>query len=226
VQTDARWPTAESRAHSGFGAGVEAVEEALNNPAMSYEWGRLMWWSSQNSAGIQALSAIAIALLTAALSGITLYYAWITRGMAAIMKQQIQAAFQPNVATSITFRAQGQSSVLGIPKDDSIHANFNVENKGSVPIKLVSVIMVVHFKTLAYRDATAVQDCANIVLLPSGNKEFSMMVSVPPNVTKDEPVRKVLVRCTDLTGCNQHTFMIADGSDDIKHQLGFQDNIA
>src|SRR5690242_4386716 len=107
-------------------AGVEAVEET----AMIHQWERLVYWASQNSAAIQALMAIAIVLVTGVLSAITLYYAVVTRRMAVLMGQQMEAAFQPYVDTAITFRAEGEGYTYGVQHDDTIFAHILVENKG------------------------------------------------------------------------------------------------
>ena len=188
------------------------------------EWGRLLWWSGQNSNAIQALSAIAIVGLTAALSGITLYYSRLTRRMAIAMEKQIEFSFQPNVATSITFRAAGESSSLGVRQEDSIYANVIVENKGSVPLKLDSLTMIVIFEKALFADASAiVGDASNLVLMPGSHKEFRLLANVPIDASRAKHHRRVILKCTDLTGLSKHTFEISDADSDVTHYLGFRD---
>ena len=61
-----------------------------------------MNWLDQNAGAIQALTAVAITLLTAVLIGVTWWYANLTRQMAKTMEQQMIAAFQPNIDLSFT----------------------------------------------------------------------------------------------------------------------------
>jgi hypothetical protein len=188
------------------------------------EWQRLVWWSGQNSAAIQALSAIAIVVLTAVLGGITLYYALITGRMARTMERQIEFSFQPNVLTAITFQAEGGGTAFGLRHEDTVYADIKVENKSNVPIKLVSVGMLVKFDNGVFPDSWSIKEAGDIVLAPGAHKEFSMMVDVPPRATRANYTRRVNLKCTDLSGVSRHTFSISDANADVSHSLGFADN--
>lgn len=185
------------------------------------EW---MKWAADNSAAIQAIMAIAMVGVTVALSAITAYYAVVTHKMATIMQQQMEASFQPSVEPAITFRAEGTSWDVSSIQDDTVHGGILVENKSSVPLKCHSIKMAVHFKRSTFRDVAKVQDCQNIVLYPNGQKEFGLTVNVPPKATDEDFIRKVQLRCTDLTGRSKHTFVISDDSKDITHYLGFRED--
>jgi len=100
------------------------------------QWERLVWWSGQNSAAIQALSSIAVVVLTAVLGGITLYYALITGRMARTMERQIEFSFQPNVLTAITFQAEGGGVAFGLRHDDTVYADIKLRIKATCRLSL------------------------------------------------------------------------------------------
>lgn len=199
-----------------------------------------MKWAMDNSAAIQALMAMAMVFVTVVLSVITWYYAKVTHQMATIMQQQVEASFQPYVDTAITFKAhgtgwfkvgekEGSSGFNMLQRDDSVYGGIIVENKSPVPLKLHSIKMDVHFNEAPFNQARfkdAVQECQNIVLYPGRQKEFDLIVHVPPEAINEKAIRKVLLQCTDLTGRSRHTFVISEDSKDTTHYSGFREDIS
>ena len=181
----------------------------------------MMKRAADNSAAIQALMAIVMVAVTVVLIIITGRYVILTHQIATIMQQQMEASFQRFVDTAITFKAQGKSHY---PQSDTVYGHILVENKSAVPLKLVSIKMAVHFKEAPFKDSVIVKDCQNIILYPSRQKELPLIVRVPPYVAKEEPIRKVLLQCTDLTGRSRHTFVISEDSRDTTHYLGFRED--
>ena len=93
-----------------------------------------------------------------------------------------------------------------------------------MPIKLVSVGMLVKFDNNVFPDSSSVKKAADIVLAPGAHKEFSIMVDVPPRATRAKYTRWINLKCSDLSGVSRHTFSISDVNADVSHSLGFADS--
>src|SRR5438874_390812 len=117
-----------------------------------------MDWLNHNAGALQALTAIAIALLTAVLIGVTWWYASWTRKMGVTMKDQAEsmqaqvkamqaqmiAAFQPSVGLAFSLRTTGSSGTpTGI--EHTIGGFVRCVNNGPQPVKVISVKIQITF---------------------------------------------------------------------------------
>src|SRR5664280_2756596 len=100
-----------------------------------------MQWLNENAAGVQAITAIVIALLTLALVYVTWWYATLTKSMALTLREQLAASFQPNVEMALTNRSHGQGSDERGGHSENVSGTFTVRNKGNLPLKVVTVAM-------------------------------------------------------------------------------------
>jgi HAMP domain-containing protein len=101
---------------------------------MAYEWGRLIWWLGQNAAAIQALTAIVVVLLTAALVFVTSWYVRLTREMSQTMNQQLAAASIPDIGIAFTRTLESVSRIEDVK--DEFAEDLQIQNKSTFPVKL------------------------------------------------------------------------------------------
>lgn len=182
----------------------------------------------QNAAAVQALTAIAITVLTAVLIGVTWWYAGLTQKMAktmqdqaSTMQQQMIAAFQPSVALGFSFRATGSS---GTPTgtEHMIGGFVLCTNNGQQPVKVASLTIDVTFQDGTLPKASMIIDGENLIIAPGANKQFVFDIVVPEAALELDHRRYAKLWCSDLAGVSQHTFAIADGDNDVSHYLGFK----
>jgi hypothetical protein len=180
-----------------------------------------MQWLNMNAGAIQALTAIAITLLTAALIGVTWWYAGLTQQMAKTMQQQMVAAFQPSVGLIFSLRTTGRNSTP-TGTEDSIGGFVRCVNNGQQPVKIVSLMIDVTFADGAFPNRSMTIDGENLILAPASPKEFVFAVVVPQTAIGIDHTRHAKLWCSDLAGVSQHTFEMNEGDTDITHYLGFK----
>jgi len=98
-----------------------------------------------------------------------------------------------------------------------------VNNKGSVPIKIVAVAMKVVFDNQAFPDQILTQDAQQRIVAPGQITEFPhLMLNVPLGSTAAKVEQLAQIHCSDLAGVSRHTFSVSDRSENINQSLGFQ----
>ena len=69
---------------------------------------RGLQWMNENAGAVQAIMAIIIVFLTAALTCVTCWYASLTRRMALTLERQLVGSFHPDIDLTLTNRFQGE----------------------------------------------------------------------------------------------------------------------
>jgi len=91
------------------------------------KWGRFVYWATQNSAAIQALTASATILLMILLAAITYRYMVLTRKQVRTSRRQLMLLAQPNILVETKVGAGMKQFAV------------NIYNKGAYPFRLRNV---------------------------------------------------------------------------------------
>lgn len=190
---------------------------------MTHQWGRLIYWLSegQNAAAVQALSAIVVAILTAALIWVTSRYVHLTKAIAETTRQQLAASVQPVLALAIL-----ESGILTRKGQAvSVSGRIGVKNRGSNPVKVVSISLIVQFKSPQkfLQIPCSITQRDNVVLMPE-EEDLQLFNKMLTEMTADEAGDYVLgagVDCTDLAGVSEHSFYV-DPQGQLRHFFGFR----
>ena len=183
-----------------------------------------MHWLNENAGGVQAITAVVIALLTLALVGVTWWYATLTRGMALTLKEQLAASFQPNVEMTLTDRFQGQGSDGLGGHHESVSGTINVSNKGNLPFKIVSIAMKLVFDKDAFPVQTLTADAKHRVVAPGQTTKLMPLTMDVPLGGSTAPYEQVAqIHCSDLSGVSKHSFSVSSREEgQINQSSGFQ----
>ena len=183
-----------------------------------------MQWFNENAAGVQAITAIVIVVLTFALVGVTWWYAWLTKSMALTLREQLAASFQPNVEMTLTDRSHGQGSDGRGGHSETVAGTITVRNKGNLPLKVVTVAMKLIFDKAAFPDQTVPQDAKHRVVAPGETTQFShLIINVPPGGSTAPYEQIAQIHCSDLAGVSKHSFSVSSQENNrTNHSSGFQ----
>ena len=183
-----------------------------------------MQWLNENAAGVQAITAIFIVLLTLALVGVTWWYATLTKSMELTLKEQLAASFQPNVEMALTDRSTGQGSDWRGGHTETVAATIIVRNKGTLPLKVVAVAMKLIYNQDAFPVQTMTVDAKQRVVAPDGETQFShLIIDVPPGGSKALYEQIAQIHCSDLAGVSEHSFWVSSREKNrTNHSSGFQ----
>jgi hypothetical protein len=198
--------------------------------AIAYEWGRLIWSLNHNAGAVQALAAIAVALLTAVLIGITWWYARSTREMARTMERQLNtserqsqtmerqlnaverqlaASFQPDIGLTFFHNTFGRFRRDNI-ETETVSGQLTILNRSAFPVKLQARHIIVWFSDPQYGFVQDDGYYADLFLAPNGTSEGLYQITVPPGAAGVERHRMVVVVFSDLAGVSQHWFSMTD----------------
>lgn len=182
-----------------------------------------MWgWLNDNSAGVQALAAVVIVVLTAALVSVTGQYVRLTKRIAETTQRQLSATIQP--VLSLVVLKEGLLTKLGLPI--KFAGRIEIANRGQQPVKVKSISAVVRlrsvksFEQLAYR----ISDCDNLVLMPNGPpdvRDFALQTELVWSAPTDVCSLGIYADCTDLAGVSEHSFYY-DPDSGLRHFFGFK----
>lgn len=187
---------------------------------MAFEWGRFVWWSTQNIVAIQVLNMFAVALLTATLIVVTAWYSRLTLRIARTMERQLFAAerqlvssFQPDLAIVLSGETKGRGfSRDENAREETISGFVELANRGTTSLKLHAVHVIVWFedaKFTSYQDNGYYADC---VIQPGEEHKSNYSVNVKRGISDVPFHRLVVVVCTDLVEISQHWFYTTDGN--------------
>lgn len=176
-----------------------------------------MQWFNENAAEIQAITAIVIALLTAALVYVTWWYA-------TILREQLAASFQPNVEMALTDCFRGEASDECGGHSETVAGTITVRNKGNLPLKLVTVAMKLIYDKAAFPVQTVTVDAKQRVVAPGETTQFILLtIDVPPGGTTAPYEQIAQIHCSDLAGVSKHSFSVSSREKDrTNHSSGFQ----
>jgi hypothetical protein len=181
-----------------------------------------MEWLNQNAGAVQAVMAVIIVVLTAALVGVTCWYAGLTRRMALTMEQQLAASFHPDIEMTLTNRFQGKGSNFGV-QSESVSGTIVVTNRGTLPLKVVSAAMKLVYDKNAFPDQRTTMDAQQRVISPGKTAEFTMILDVPLGASQAAYEQWAQIHCSDLAGVSKHSFSVSDRNKDVVNQFaGFQ----
>jgi hypothetical protein len=183
-----------------------------------------MQWLNENAAGVQAITAIVIVLLTAVLVGVTWWYATLTKSMALTLREQLAASFQPNVEMTLTDRFKGRGSDGHGGPSETVAGTITVRNKGNLPPKVVPVAMKLIYEKAAFSDQTVTVDAKQRVVAPGETTQFILLtIDVPPGGSTAPHEQIAQIHCSDLAGVSKHSFSVSSRERDrTYHSSGFQ----
>jgi len=185
---------------------------------VAYEWGRFIWWLGQNAAAIQALAAIVVVLLTVALVFVTGRYVRLTREMSQTMRQQLAAAFQPNIGIMFAQPLRSESWNNGVASD-GIADTLQIQNRSASPLKLHSVHISISFGDSRYQRCDKDFPFEDIVISPDYIKQIHFDITVPHTASQNRFYKLALVVCSDLADVNEHWFIKVDKGEISHHQF-------
>jgi hypothetical protein len=183
-----------------------------------------MWkWLNDNAGAVQAVTALAIMVLTAVLGGVTYWYAKLTQRMALTLEQQLVASFYPDVELVLKDKMQGSGVAFG-EEHASVSGTIVVKNKGNVPIKVISVAMKVVYDAAAFPPQTLTVDAKHRVVSSSQTTEFLLLtLEVPVGGSRGSNYEQIAqIHCSDLAGVSKHTFSVSNRHGEIIQSVGFQ----
>jgi hypothetical protein len=183
-----------------------------------------MQWLNENAAGVQTITAIAIALLTLALVGVTWWYAGLTKSMALTLREQLAASFQPDIEMALTNRFQGQGSDGRGGHSETVAGTIIVRNKGNLPLKVVTVAMKLIYDKAAFPVQTVTVDAKQRVVAPGETTQFILLtIDVPPGGSTAPYEQIAQIHCSDLAGVSKHSFSVSSREENrINQSSGFQ----
>ncbi len=183
-----------------------------------------MQWLNENAAGVQAITAIFIVVLTFALVGVTWWYATLTRRMERTLREQLAASFQPNVEMALTdcFRGEGSDERGG--HSETVAGTITVRNKGNLPLTVVTIAMKLIYDKAAFPVKTVTVDAKQRVVAPDETTQFILLtIDVPPGGSRAPYEQIAQIHCSDLAGVSKHSFSISSREKNrTNHSSGFQ----
>jgi hypothetical protein len=183
----------------------------------------MQWWN-ENAAGVQAITAIVIVLLTLALVGVTCWYVALTKSMVLTLREQLEASFQPNIEMELTNCSRGQESDGRGGHSENVAGTIIVRNTGNLPLKVVTVAMKLIYDKAAFPIQTVTEDAKQRVVTSGDTTQFShLIIDVPPDGSTTPYEQIAQIHCSDLAGVSKHTFSVSSrGGNRTNHSSGFQ----
>jgi hypothetical protein len=182
-----------------------------------------MEWLNQNAGAVQAIMAIIIVLLTAALTGVTWWYASLTRRMASTMERQLGASFQPNIGMALTNRFQGEHRDRGGTESESVMGTITITNNGDLPLKVVAIAMKLLYDNDVFPAQMTKEDARQRVVSPGGATQFHLTLDVPLGSSRVGYEQIAQIHCSDLAGVSKHSFSVSSRvKDQVNQSIGFQ----
>ena len=183
-----------------------------------------MEWLNRNAGGLQAITAMIIAIFTLVLIGVTWWYAYLTKKMAATLREQLVASFQPNIGLTLTNRFQGKGKDGYGGQHENVSGTIIVTNKGNLPLKVLSVAMKLIYDKEAFPTQTIRLDAQQRLVSPGQTTEFShltMDVAIGGSKAPYEQIAQI--HCSDLAGVSNHSFSVSSHDGDrIYQSMGLQ----
>ncbi len=181
-----------------------------------------MQWLNENAAGVQAITAIVIVVLTFALVGVTWWYAALTKSMALTLREQLAASFQPNVEVALTeLHSQGSDGRGG--HSETVSGTITVHNKGNLPLKVVTVAMKLIYDEAAFPVQTVTDDAKQRAVAPEETTRFMLLIVVPSGGSTAPHEQIMQIHCSDLAGVSKHSFSVSSRDKNrTNHSSGFQ----
>jgi hypothetical protein len=182
-----------------------------------------MQWLNENAGGVQAITAIVIVVLTAALVWVTWRYVTLTKSMALTLREQLAASFQPNVEMTLTDRFRGQGNEHG-RYSETVAGTIIVRNKGNLPLKVVTVAMKLIYDGAAFPVQTVTVDAKQRVVAPDETTQFILLtIDLPPGGSTAPYEQIAQIHCSDLAGVSKHSFSVSSREENRTYQSsGFQ----
>ena len=183
-----------------------------------------MQWLNENAAGLQAITAIVIVVLTFVLVGVTWWYAKLTKSMAQTLREQLAASFQPNVEMTLTNRSHGTGSDGRGVNSENVGGTITVRNKGNLPLKVITVAMKLIYDKAAFPVQTTTFDAKQRVVAPDEMTEFlHLNIEVPSGGSMTPYEQIAQIHCSDLAGVSKHSFSVSSREKNrTHHSCGFQ----
>ena len=183
-----------------------------------------MQWFNENAAGVQAITAIVIVVLTFALVGVTWWYARLTKSMALTLREQLAASFQPNVEIALTECSFGSASDGRGGHSENVAGTIIVRNKGNLPFKVVTVAMKLIYDKAAFPVQTVTLDAKQRVVAPGEETQFrDLIIDVPPGGSTAPYEQIAQIHCSDLAGVSKHSFSVSSQEKNrTNHSSDFQ----
>ena len=181
-----------------------------------------MQWLNENAAGVQAITAIVIVVLTFALVGVTWWYAMLTKSMALTLREQLAASFQPNVEMALTDRFHGEGRDGRGGHSEAVSGTITVHNKGNLPLKVVTVAMKLIYDEAAFPVQTVTDDAKQRVVAPEETARFMLLIDVPSGGSTAPHEQIAQIHCSDLAGVSKHTFSVSSRENRTCQSSGFQ----
>jgi hypothetical protein len=180
-------------------------------------------WMNTYSPGVQALMAIVGVLLTIGSIWVAVWVARITRRAARTTEKQLASSFQPSIEMDLKDRHQGRHIDSGT-RSESVSGTIVVRNKGSQPLKIITVSMKVVYDNFTF-DVQWMSESANDrVVFPGGSTEYPFLtINVPLGGSSAPYEQFAQIHCSDLAGVSKRSFSISDRhKGQVTHADGFQ----
>jgi hypothetical protein len=183
-----------------------------------------MQWLNENAAGVQAITAIVIVVLTSALVWVTWRYVKLTKSMERTLREQLAASFQPNVEIALTECSFGSESDGRGGHSENVAGTIIVRNKGNLPLKVVRVAMKLIYDNGAFPVQTVTEDAKHRVVAPDEETQFRhLIIDVPPGASTAPYEQIAQIHCSDLAGVSEHSFSVSSREKNRTcHSSGFQ----
>jgi hypothetical protein len=182
----------------------------------------MLAWLNSNAGAVQAIAAVVVAGLTAALVLVTWKYVDLTKQIVKTAQRQLSAAMQPVLKLEIL--EEGAQFQLG--ERIKILGKVVIVNLGQQPVKIKGITALVRFKESAsnYEQVPyPVTSGDNLVLMPNDPPEIREFLILTDFVYFKAPQDCSLaigVDCTDLAGVSEHSFFY-DSQSGLRHFFGF-----
>ncbi len=180
---------------------------------MVNEWGRFTYWLTQNTAAIQALSAVAIVFLTSVLAALTYKSVKATEVSATTAQHQLEANLQPSIEIHLVPGADMEGRAPG-RHWFSKGGVLTLRNLGATPVKLKRVALVVQRMQLIGEDVSIVHqyecelsDYTNRIIMPAKALEENIIAELQQQADNKLTVYGLSVACCDTSELMLHTFV-------------------
>lgn len=195
-----------------------------------------------HAGAIQALTAVAVVVLTYFLVRVTSKYTRITGEIAEVTKRQLlDTEKQLEIINKQLVIAQKELSasmqpVLKIDTYDYsegcdagsdnviLLCTLEITNTGHKPVKLLAVTAITYFDdSLPYNLKLTEKD--NTVMMPDDVQRNKLSVITHLKVVEANAYDwKIEIDCTDLAGVSEHSFVYDGKTNQLRHFLGFKHN--
>jgi hypothetical protein len=169
-----------------------------------------MWWVGQNSAAIQAVSAVVTVIVTGILCCVTTRYVVLTSAIADTTQKQLSASLQPVLTMGVRNDILGNSPATMEQRQANISGSFHVANTGNTPFKIKQVYIVPEYST---PDKPFKQDkymrpgIENRIVMPHEQIEEQYNFNTAMDYSNIKLVRYgIILDCTDLSEVAMHRF--------------------